>query len=187
MDLAADFDDAVLGRDLPTGVEDALRQAGTSDRVPHEVMAALARAERLAPTHPAVLIALYRYHFYGHRLRAARSVACRALVVGAAALDLPPSWREVPPQPLAGARHEARTRFYLFALRGYAYLSLRLGDLAEAGAALALLRQLDPDDCVGGALLERVRLRALQPEDGDDVPDYVQILGAQAWTRLGAS
>lgn len=86
---------------------------------------------------------------------------------------------------MPGARHDARTRFYLFALKGYAYLSLRLGDGAEAADALALLRRLDPDDCVGAALLERVRLRSLQPDDEDDVAAYVQALGAHAWSSLG--
>lgn len=186
MSLAADFDDAALGRDLPPGVEDALRAAGAARQRPDEAMAALARAERLAPEHPAVLIALYRDHFYGHRLRAARAVARRALTVGAAALGLPAVWRQVPAQPLPGARHDVRTRFYLFALKGYAYLSLRLGDGSEAADALALLRRLDPNDCVGAALLERVRLRSLQPEEDDDVAAYVQALGAHAWTSLGA-
>ncbi len=186
MDLAADFDDAVLGRELPPGVEDALRQAGTLRHQPEEAMAALARAERLAPEHPAVLIALYRDHFYGHRLRAARAVARRALTVGAAALGLPAVWRQVQAQALPGARHEARTRFYLFALKGYAYLSLRLGDGAEAADVLALMRRLDPEDCVGAALLERARLRSLRPEEDDDIAPYVQALGAHAWTSLGA-
>ena len=186
MDLAADFDDAVLGRALPPGVEEALRQAGALRHQPEEAMAALARAERLAPEHPAVLIALYRDHFYGHRHRAARAVARRALTVGAAALGLPAVWRQVPAQAMPGARHDPRTRFYLFALKGYAYLSLRLGDGDEAADVLALLRKLDPGDCVGAALLERVRLRSLQPEEEEDVAAYVQALGAHAWTSLGA-
>jgi hypothetical protein len=67
----------------------------------------------------------------------------------------------VPRLPLAGARDEPVTRFYLFTLKGYAYLSLRLGDDTEARDALALLRHLDPDDRVGGALVEAVRQRAL--------------------------
>ena len=99
-------------------------------------MAALMRAQALAPDHPAVLIALYRHHFYSHRLPPARDVARRALVVGARALELPSLWRDVPRGPLPGARHDPRTRFFLFALKGYAYLSLRLGD-AQRGARRA--------------------------------------------------
>ena len=158
--MDADFDAAVRGLALPHGVEAALAEAGAAQGDPLRTMAALMRAQSLAPEHPAVLIAFYRHHFYGHRLPLARDIARRALVVGARSLGLPTLWREVPPQPLPGARHDATTRFYLFALKGYAYLSLRLGDDAEARDALALLRALDPGDHVGAALLETVRQRA---------------------------
>ncbi len=160
------FDDAVLGRGLPAAAEAALAEAGAlrgSDAA--GAMAALMRAQALAPSHPAVLIAFYRHHFYGHRLAAARDVARRGLAVGARALGLPPVWRDVPEAPLPEARTNARTRFYLFLLKGYAYLSLRLDDDVEARDALAKLRALDPDDRVGGALLETVRVRALVGDD----------------------
>lgn len=185
--MDADFDTAVLGLAMPAGVEDALREAGAQRGDATGTMAALMRAQALAPEHPAVLIAFYRHHFYGHRLRLARDVARRALAVGARALALPAVWREVPKAPLPGARHDARTRFYLFVLKGYAYLSLRLGDEAEARDALALLRGLDPQDCVGAAVLEAVRQRAAAPEDeGSDaeIAAYVQVTGAAAWAAL---
>lgn len=158
--MDAGFDAAVLGRDLPTAVEAALADAGADCGEPVRAMAALMRAQALAPEHPAVLIAFYRHHFYGHRPALARDIARRALVVGARALGLPALWRDVAPVPLPGARHDAVSRFYLFALKGYAYLSLRLGDDDEARDALALLRALDPGDHVGAALLETVRQRA---------------------------
>lgn len=185
------FEDAVLGRALPAGVEAALRDAGAERADATRTMAALMRAQALAPDHPAVLIALYRHHFYGHRLAAARDVARRALVVGAEALGLPRVWREVARRALPGARHDASTRFYLFALKGYAYLSLRLADEVDARDALRLLQALDPEDTVGASLLERVRRRATagddeeQGEQGDDaagVAAYVQAAGVAAWS-----
>ena len=183
MDTAADFDDAVLGLALPAAVEAALLEAGAHRAEPVRAMAALMRAVTLAPDHPAVLIALYRHHFYGHRLRASRDVARRALTVGAAALGLPTVWREVPKQALAGARDDPRTRFYLFLLKGYAYLSLRLDDPIEARDSLALLRCLDPGDFVGSALLEKLRVRALVPVDDDEPIPYVAAVGAAAWAQ----
>ncbi len=184
--MDADFDAAVLGLALPAGVDDALRDAGASRGDASRTMAALMRAQALAPEHPAVLIAFYRHHFYGHRLPLARDVARRALAVGARALGLPPVWRDVPRTALPGARHDARTRFYLFVLKGYAYLSLRLGDDVEARDALALLRAIDPQDCVGGAVLEAVRRRAAAPpaDDDIDVAAYVQVTGSGAWAAL---
>lgn len=187
MDPSADFDAAVLGQALPAGVEAALREAGALRGTDAPAaMAALMRAQALAPEHPAVLIALYRHHFYGHRLGQARDVARRALVTGAAALGLPAVWRQVPARPLDGARHDAATRFYLFVLKGYAYLSLRLADDAEARDALALLRALDPQDNVGAALLESVRRQALLADADAEPQPYVAATGAAAWARLPA-
>jgi hypothetical protein len=76
------------------------------------------------------------------------------------------------------------TRFHLFALEGCAYLSLRLGDTVEARDALALLRALDPEDWVGGALLESVRRRA-GVADADAIA-YTPATGAAAWAGLPA-
>mgnify|MGYP000875654679 CR=1 FL=1 len=180
--MDADFDTAVLGLSLPPAVEQALAEAAAQRADPVRATAALMRAQSLAPEHPAVLIAFYRHHFYGHRLRLARDVARRVLAAGAQALGLPTAWREVPQQALPGARHEARTRFFLFGLKGYAYLSLRLDDPVEARDALALLRTLDPDDCVGGALLEAVRQRA-GSDDAERAPE-THASGAAAWARL---
>jgi hypothetical protein len=171
VDAGADFDHAVLGAGLPPAAEAALAEAGRLRSAdPPAAMAALMRASALAPEHPALLVAFYRHHFYGHRRAAARDVARRALVVGARALGLPALWREVPPVALAGSFTDARTRFYLFTLKGYAYLSLRLGDEAEARDALALLAALDPQDHVGARLLETVRLRQGKDED-EDTPE----------------
>lgn len=185
-----DFDAAVLGLATPPAAEAALREAAAQRGDALQAHAALMRAQAAAPDHPAVLIAFYRHHFFGHRLRLAREIARRALPVGARALGLPALWRKVPQRPLAGARDDARVRFYLFVLKGYSYLSLRLGDDAEARDALALLRALDPQDCVGGAVLEAVRRRALDDaddagdNDGADLAAYVQVTGAAAWANL---
>ncbi len=182
MNAGADFDDAVLGNGLPAEVELALREAGAARSDPPRAMAALMRACMLAPEHPAVLIAFYRYYFYGHRLRMARAVSRRALVVGARSLGLPLVWREVPDRALPGAADDVATRFYLWVLKGYAYLSLRLDDPVEARAALAKLRALDPDDRVGAALLEAVRQR--RDADGDEEGPALAAFGAAAWARV---
>jgi len=185
MDTAIDFDAAVLGLGLPAAVEDALREAGSARSDPPRAMAALMRACSLAPEHPAVLIAFYRHYFYGHRLRMARAVARRALVVAARSLGLPLVWRDVPARALAGAADDPSTRFYLWVLKGYAYLSLRLDDPVEARDALQKLRALDPDDHVGAALLEAVRQRHERGPDDDDGA-ALPAFGAAAWARVAA-
>lgn len=183
MELGTDFDDAILGHGLPPEAEAALKEAGLHRSDAPRAMGALMRAQRLAGEHPAVLIALYRHYFYGHQLAAARDVARRALVVAAQGLQIPKVWRHVRPEPMPGARFDVRTRFYLFTLKGYAYLSLRLGDDAEARDALALLAALDPEDRVGGAVIEQVRLRRGVDED-DDAPARKPAFGAAAWKAV---
>ena len=191
MHTPPDFDAAVLGQGLPPEAEAALREAGQARGDATRTMAALMRASALAPAHPAVFIAFYRHYFYGHRPRLARAVARRALVSAAQALGLPPLWREVPDRPLPGAADDPATRFYLWVLKGIAYLSLRLGDGAEAQAALAKLRALDPEDRVGAAVLEAVRRRQGRLDDeNDDDSDTGPALaatGAQAWLALEAT
>ena len=44
-------------------------------------------------------------------------------------------------------------RFFLFTLKGYAYLHMRLGDLDEGRAAVDKLLELDPTDKIGAKLL----------------------------------
>ena len=158
------FDDAALGRGLPAEVDALITRAGLLPHDPVQAEGLLRQAVALAPTHPAPLISLYRFHFYGHRLAAALAVAEQALGVARAALG--PAFGQVPPTP-EQARYDAAVRFYLFTLKGQAYLSLRLGQGDAGRAALAELRRLDPLDCVGGAVLATVLARQGRDEDTD--------------------
>ena len=158
-----DFSATVLGAGLAPEVEDLIRQAGQLSGSPGQAEALLLRARGLAPSHPAPLIALYRFHFYGHRLAQARSVALEAMQVARAALG-----EEFDAQPLSEAqlRFDPAVRFYLFTLKGLAYLNLRLGDTLDGSRSLDELRRLDPQDRMGGAVLATVLARSrLDPDD----------------------
>jgi hypothetical protein len=169
MAATAEFsDDAVLGRGLPPRVEGLIREAGLLYGEPFEALQRLEQARALAPGHPAVLIALYRFHFYGNRLAAAREVALEAMACAAAKLGLPGEWQRVAPNHQLFGGLAALPRFYLFALKGYAYLSLRLGDEETGTAALAVLRRLDPLDRIGGRVLEHVLERRGRDDYDDD-------------------
>ncbi len=168
-----DFDLAVLGRGLPPQAEAWIQQAG--ELGPHDTQAEslLLRACELAPAHPATLIALYRYHFYGHRLAQALAVAQEALVMARTALQ-PPVHEDPGALPLISdddARFDAAARFYLFTLKGYAYLHLRLGHIEAGRLALSTLKQLDPHDRLGGAVLLTVLTRAERVAAGLDEED----------------
>lgn len=158
------FDDAALGRGMPAGVEALIARAGGLPHDPVQAEALLREAVALAPAHPAPLIALYRFHFYGHRL--AEALALAGLALGVARAALGPAFGEVPPTA-EQARYDAAVRFYLFTLKGQAYLSLRLGQVDAGRSALAELRRLDPQDCVGGAVLAGVLARQGRDDEGE--------------------
>src|SRR3989344_314807 len=80
------FDAAVLGGGLSPEAQDLIARAGACRQDVVQASALLDEAEALAPDHPAVLIARYRFHFYGHRLQQARAIAAQALKLARRAL-----------------------------------------------------------------------------------------------------
>lgn len=171
------FAEGALGANLPLQAREWITRAGLLRDRPGEALALLEQARAAAPGHPAALIALYRFHFYGHRLAEARAVGEAALA--AAAQVLGRRFEHAPPTR-EEARGDAAVRFYLFTLKGLAYLSLRLGEPARARVALDELRRLDPQDDVGGALLQHVLLR--HEADGDpDAEERLQAHPARGW------
>lgn len=153
---AAAFAATVIGGQLDPEVEALIAQAGALREHPEQAPLLLERARALAPKHPVPLIAIYRFHFYGHALVKARAAGEDALVIARAALG--PDFGDVVPDDDT-TRGDAAVRFYLFTLKGLAYLNLRLGDLDEARLMLDALRRLDPKDHLGGGLLSHVLAR----------------------------
>ncbi len=154
-DLAA-FAAGVIGGGLSPQVTVLITQAGLLQQSPAQALPLLEQARAAAPRHPAPLIALYRFYFYSHQLAQARAVGEDALAVARTALG--PDFGDDPPSDEA-TRHDAAVRFYLFTLKGLAYLNMRLDAMAEAAVLLKELRRLDPQDHVGGALLFHVLTR----------------------------
>ena len=151
-DLAA-FADGVIGAGLSPQVEALIKEAGRLHHLPQQALPLLEQARAAAPRHPAPLIALYRYYFYSHDLALARATGENALAIARTALG--PNFGDQPPSHEA-TRTDPAVRFYLFTLKGLAYLNMRLDDMAEARLLLSELRRLDPQDHVSGALLLHV-------------------------------
>jgi len=154
-DLAA-FAEGALGGGLTPEVSGLISQAGLLHHLPAQALSLLEQARAAAPRHPAPLIALYRFHFYAHAWEKARAVGEDALAVARTALG--PNFGDQPPND-AATRHDAAVRFYLFTLKGLAYLNMRLDAMDEAKILLNELRRLDPQDHIGGALLFHVLTR----------------------------
>lgn len=116
----------------------------------------LLRAYVLAPDNLTVLVALYRYFYYQHRLAEALKVAEQARIAAGSALGFPADWRQLDLPYLSSAVRKSMglVRFCLLALKAEGFLLLRQGELEQGRARLQKVRDLDDADRLGaGALL----------------------------------
>lgn len=157
----------ILGQNLPERLEELLRSASRESSRPDLVERDLGEAARLAPDHAAVLIARYRFFFFQGRLEDALDVADLCLAKALRENGLGSDWRTVRPDQAAfGDWGAVLPRFFLFSLKGWAYLRMRLGDLPAGRRAVDKLLELDPTDKVGAKVLLDVLVR--RDRDDDD-------------------
>lgn len=160
------LDNPLLGGGLPAEARAHLDKAAARYHLTDVAETHLFAAEALAPDHAAVLIALYRFYFYKNRLPDALDVALACVEKGLRLNLLGEDWRRVRPEDAAFGEWEAVVpRFFLFSLKGYAYLSLRLGRLRAGREAAEKLLELDPRDRIGAKVLIDVLDRV---ENGDE-------------------
>jgi tetratricopeptide (TPR) repeat protein len=159
MDLL-DFSDCKLYFEdpLPPQAEALIARAAAEYGDP-EAELSLLRAHLLAPDNLTVLVGLYRYYFYQHRLDDALQVAERAMALSGRHLGLPNDWNLIDETRLgsAAANSFGLLRFYLLALKAASVVLLRLGRIDASRARLSKLAALDSRDQLGaGKLLEVV-------------------------------
>lgn len=167
---AVSFQDVeiLLGGGLPEAAQQHLDAAALTYDRSEIALAHLRSAEAVAPNHPAVLIGLYRFYFYKGRLEECLEVAHICLAEAARRNNLRADWREVKRGDATfGSYDDMMPRFYMFVLKGYAYLQMRLGNLEEGLAAAMKLLDLDPTDKIGATLLLEVHQRMLEKDDAD--------------------
>lgn len=158
--------EAILGAGLPQAAELHLRQAALAYHRDDLAEQHLHAAQMAAPNHAAVLIGRYRYYFYKGRLREALSVARVCLEKAARDNAMPIDWRFALREDAEFSSYEAvLPRFYLFTLKAYAYLQMRLGNLGEGRAAVMKLLELDPTDKLGAKVLLDVLDRMGRDDD----------------------
>jgi hypothetical protein len=153
MDLL-DFEGEELYFDqpLPSPIHQLLQQAATN-YAEGTAELPLLQAYFLAPEHLTVLVSLYRFFFYQHRYEETLIVAERAITVCAQQLHFPTDWRQLSPHLLTSELSTTLVRFYLLALKGAAYIHLRLGHLKDGKQRLEKILQLDSEDRLGASLL----------------------------------
>lgn len=167
MDLH-DFDTTTLYFDeaCPPRVDELMAQAA-ANYAGGEAELPLLQAYFLAPEQLVVLVGLYRFYFYQHRLVEADQVAARAMAVSGERLGFPGEWRRLDVAGLgSGIRHSmGLARFWLLSLKGRAILALRCGRIDTARAMLAKLRELDQQDRLGAQPLVDLLERAAEAGD----------------------
>jgi hypothetical protein len=168
MDLL-DFEgqDLYFDEALPEGVPELLAQA-SAGYAEGAAELPLLRAYFLAPESLSVLVALYRFHYYQHRLADTYRVAMRALAVSGKTLGFPADWRDLAPEHLAAGAEQSMglVRFYLLSLKGAGWLKMRLNEAAAAREILEKLASLDTADRLKiGDLLALVREMETGGED----------------------
>ena len=118
----------------------------------------LLQAFFLVPESLTVLVSLYRMYFYQHRYQETLTTASHALRISGARLGFPADWRELQPSHLDPALPLGLVRFYLLALKGAAYVKMRVGELEEGEAMIDKVMALDPEDRLNGSVLKEVVL-----------------------------
>ncbi len=154
-----DFDDHSLYFDEPltTEQESMLRQA--SELYPEPgAERLLDRLHAQKPESLIVLVALYRFYYYQHRYEEALEIAEQAMSVSARMMGLTLGWAGISEQHLGQGVFVSMglIRFYMLALKGSAYLMMRLGLIEQALPRLSKIVELDPSDQFGAAFLLRM-------------------------------
>lgn len=141
---------------LPAEAEALLERAGGS-YAEGGAEPPLLEALKLAPESLNVLVAMYRFYYYQHRLEDALRIARQALALTARRLDIPLDWRLLGEEHLGvGPQAMALLRFHLLSLKAEAYLLMRLGHKDEGRAILAQLVALDAANRLGAKQLLEV-------------------------------
>lgn len=168
--------DTPLPAEVDTLLEDAAANYGHHGGTSAEP--ALLRAYFLSPEHLSVLVALYRYYYYQHRLEDALMVAERAIGVSARELDLDEGWQGLDDARLreVGERSMTLTRFLLLALKGAGYLELRLNRAAEALERFEKLAVLDSDGRLGIDSLLRLARSLVTEQQIANAGDNLHVL-----------
>lgn len=166
MFLEAEWTERVYyGGNLPREAERLLHLAALSYQRESEAEKFLQEALARAPDHIAVYIGLYKFYFYKGKLERALQYAVLCLERAARESDLSPDWRQVRVTDAEFEGFNVSPRFFLFTLKAYGYIQMRLGNLEEGRAAIAKVMELDPRDNLGGSVLLGVLDRLGQDED----------------------
>lgn len=155
MDLQ-DFDGEGLYFDAPETPELArLLEEASEGYSQGTAEQSLLAAQALAPDNLMVMVGLYRFYYYQHRYPEALQIAECVMNTLWPRLKLPDHWTAITPSHLSLAAEQSMglLRFYLLALKGAGYLSLRMSQFEQGKRMLRKVVELDADNRLGAKLL----------------------------------
>ena len=151
MDLQ-DFESQMLYFDKPMSEEiDRLLLEASKAYSEGNAEPILLKAFAIEPENLSVLVALYRFYYYQHRYPEAIDIAYQAMTVTAPMISFPDHWSEITMRHLGiGVMKSFTTvRFYLLALKGCAYLHLRMNKIDQGVRMLNKVIEMDSQDRLG--------------------------------------
>jgi hypothetical protein len=166
----SDLHEAWLGQrrytDLLPEAERALREAGLYFLDAPRAEACLREAQRLAPTHPAVLIGHYRFYLYKHRYVEAARCAQACVVMAARRIRMADDVLAVTSEMVSEVTSERDLRAWLFSCQAYGYVLIRAGEGDAGRRLLAHVVSLDAENHTRtDALLSAIALADAPDED----------------------
>ncbi len=100
-----------------------------------------------------VYFALYKFYFYRKQFDAAEKSVREGLAIAAQLGGFSEFIDHLTPLSTDWSPAYGAQRFFLFSLKALAFIRLRQGDREDSDRILAKLRELDPDDKVGGSVV----------------------------------
>lgn len=168
--LDFDVDDMYFDKPLHPEAEKMINEAAEQYGTEHSEMLLL-RAFFIAPEHLSVLVALYRYYYYQHRLEDALRVVELAIRVSARQLRVHENWQDVNSESVAAGafRSVGLVRFYLLALKAAGFVMVRMGEIDQGTEAMRKVIEHDPDDRLKTKDLLEVILSYTYSRDNENV------------------
>lgn len=142
--------DAFFGGEVPPLVRGLLDQARSA--APHEMESLLWTAQVSAPECLAIYYLLYKFHARLRQYEQAEKAALKGVSTAARQAGLKEDWRRVSPGD-ADFAALGPARFWLFSLKALAFIHLRSGHPEASRELIEKLRELDPDQGLGGEVI----------------------------------
>jgi tetratricopeptide (TPR) repeat protein len=148
--LTGEASTELFGGDVSPAIAHLIEQARQAPR--EQASAILWAASLSSPQSLSVYYLLYKLHAGLGELDQAQQAARRGLDAAAQAAGLASDWRSVKVGD-ADFGVPGAARFWLFTLKGLAFIHLRRGERDIAQALLEQLAQLDPGDQIGAGVV----------------------------------